>query len=56
MAYVKQETKSEIVTAECDSCHKVKLVQELPVENNAGEAYCAYLCKDCLIKLAAELE
>ena len=31
-----------------------KIVQELPVEINAGEFFACYLCKDCLLQLASE--
>ena len=38
----------------CDICESTP-VQEIPVEQNIGEAYSLYICKQCLLTLAAEL-
>lgn len=47
---------SEIEIGICDACETRQVkIQMLPAELNAGEYYCASLCRICLLRLAKEL-
>jgi len=44
-----------VVDVPCDSCLEDAPTQEIPAEQNCGEAISIYLCKECLLQLASEL-